>query len=298
MKQGKSFLPAFFISAALILFLGALFFFRAPVLVVSDIHFNNLYGTKRILYGRVKASLSLFRPVREVILADGIGDDGIAFAVSEVSEKPYYVGFPHRYASGARRYKQQFPDIPVILFSGREGDTGQNQDITLVPTDLRTDFYRAGLGAAVLSGGGPGKILCYADDRIGTSAKHFLQLGLSEGGVESSPIFINTNDKYVSNEQVSCIILAGNTEDPFISRQNIPIILFSWADPALLPASVRIIFNDSPWEMIVPAVKTLQKGEFEGEIPSAAGINNGNGLTDSGKKQLKAALSKNKPLLN
>jgi hypothetical protein len=51
-------------------------------------------------------------------------------------------------------------------------------------------------------------------------------------------------------------------------RPDIPAILFSWLDPALTPADVVVIFDDSPWALAAPAARMAAEGVAEGLIPS------------------------------
>jgi hypothetical protein len=47
-----------------------------------------------------------------------------------------------------------------------------------------------------------------------------------------------------------------------------PVLLFSWADPAFIPAETVLVFDDSPWSQILSVYRMLKKGETRGLIPS------------------------------
>lgn len=286
------FLPVVLLAITLIIFLA-----RTPVLIVSDQNFNDLYGRDRAFSARIRSSITLFRQVRLVTLAEDIGPDGITFAVSEISENPFCVCFPHRYAGGAVNYNQQFPQVKTALFTGRESYSGSSEQLTVIQTDTETDMYRAGLIAAIIAEGSPGKILCYTGNRIQTPEKYFFELGLKDGGREGEAVFIGTNEKYSGETTIACVVVTGSTDDPFITKQNIPIILFSWGDTYFFPSQVKIIFSDSIWEMAVPTVKMLQKEENITKFPSNIRINPKSGVSSDQKRQLKSAFSKNRPLI-
>jgi hypothetical protein len=44
------------------------------------------------------------------------------------------------------------------------------------------------------------------------------------------------------------------------SGTKIPVILFSWMDPAASSGDVKIVFDDSPWALASEAVKSLGRG--------------------------------------
>jgi hypothetical protein len=75
---------------------------------------------------------------------------------------------------------------------------------------------------------------------------------------------------YTVPESVSCTVLTGLAEFFLEKNLNIPVILFSWADPALTPSRVKVIFDDSPWAQTVEAVKILTGNREPGSIPSTA----------------------------
>jgi hypothetical protein len=307
-----------FLSALVLLFVIGIFFIRAPVLIVSDQYFNDLYGKNRALFSGIRSSIKLFRQVKLVTVAEDIGPDGIAFAVSQVSENPYIVCFPYRYLDGAQNYQNQFPSINTLLFSGKEKNPDVPKRLGDIQTDTETDLYRAGLAAALISEGKEGKILCYIENRGSREYRSSFEQGLKDGGREGDALFIALNRSYTDNEPVSCIVLTGNSDDSFIIEENIPIILFSWADPNLFSSQVKVIFNDSPWETLIPAIKMFQNANISKDLPEDDSIDSEN-LTESlnlnvlpssikmhskndfsaaEKKRLEKAFLQNKPLTN
>lgn len=298
MKIKPRFAVIFFLPALPLIIAIGIFLLRAPVLVVSDQYFNDLYGKHRTLFAEMKSSISLFRRFQLVTVADDIGPDGIAFAVSEVSEHPFCVCFPYRYADGARNYQQLYPSVNVLLFMGRTRNPELSESFTLVQTDTETDLYRAGLGAALISQNKAGKILCYIERGRRAEGIPFFEWGLKDGGREGDALFIDLNGTYSDETAISCIVLTGSSEDSFITGQNIPILLYSWADPDIFPPRVTVIFSDSLWETVLPAVKMLASGEKLISLPSIIQMHPQNTFSSNEKNQLKNAFLQNKPLIH
>ena len=48
----------------------------------------------------------------------------------------------------------------------------------------------------------------------------------------------------------------------------IPLILFTWLDPALVSWEVAVIFDDSIWTLAVPAVRLAEQKQPDAKIPS------------------------------
>lgn len=278
----------------LILIMMGIFLFRAPVLIVSDHYFNDVYGKNRSFFARIRSSISLFRRVETVNLAEDIGPDGIAFAVSEVSKNPFCVIFPYRFFDGAKKYQDQYPAVKTIISAGKEVLSEPRTALGIVQTDTETDLYRAGLSAAIISQGKEGKILCYIENGGAVTEKYFFEQGLKDGGREGDALFIGLDEKFSDEIHISCIVLTGSSEDSFITKENVPIILFSWTDPEFFPSQVNLIFSDSPWETAVSAVKMLQKGENLMDLPSIIQINPQNDFSFTKTRQLKNAFLQDK----
>jgi hypothetical protein len=286
-KKSQRTLIIFFSVVLLILIVIGIFFSRAPVLIVSDHYFNDLYGKNRTLFAEIRSSINLFRPVRTVIVAEDIAADGIAFAVSEASDNPFCVYFPYRYVDGARNYQEQFPSIKTILHAGRENASRLQEQFSIIQTDTNIDLYRAGFSAARIAQGNEGKILCYIRNRGNTEERNSFEAGLKDGGREGDALFIDLNRNYSDDEDVSCIVLTGTSQDTFITDEVIPIILFSWADPDYFSPQVNVIFNDSPWESVASAVKMLGNEKITIELPSSIQVSAKADVSYKEKNQIK-----------
>jgi hypothetical protein len=276
MKRGGKAL-ALIIGIVLVLAAPALvFFIRSPVLIVIDIPFSSLYGgTRRVLLRQVFASLALFRQVKPVMIAEGAGPDVLVFAVEEaasrsLSRRPYCVLFPYRYSEAALRYREQFPGIPAVLLEGRAGQRSgiaAGSGLFVFKTDQESDMYRAGLCAAILSGG-TGKTVVFQDYSIEETGRRAFADGLREGGNGTAPLFLGGFYELSDFSGISCVVLAGSGAEYFEQNLTHPVIFYTWLDPGMVPPEVVLVFDDSPWALAVPAVKMIAKNQNEGRIPS------------------------------
>jgi hypothetical protein len=232
------------------------FFLRAPVVLVSDAAFESLYGGRRVLQSRVSSSLALFRPVRVVSVADSAGPEMAAFAVEAAVSRPYCVLFPNRYAEGARRYTRDYPQIPVVVLEGRRRELSREEGLRYAATDLVIDLYRAGRCAAFFAAP-QGRVLFFQDEPLDPAGREAFVRGLKGGGWEGSPLYLNAGTEYTAFDDISCVLVMGSPSFFLERNLDIPVILFSWINPALTSSRVKLIFDDSPWALLVPVVKTL-----------------------------------------
>jgi hypothetical protein len=256
---------------------GLAFFFRSPVLIVTDAPFLSLYGPGRIRERRMAASFRLFRRVKPVIIAEGAGMDVVVFAVEEAASKPYCVIFPSRYYEGGRRYAEQFPGIPVISLGAAAAESRPGAG-RLISAGIRreADLYRAGRCAGLMvqkareteGPDGEGDILVLPGQALLPADRSALLAGLREEGIEKEPRFLNVSAEAAGLQGVSCVILTGPAAEYLEKNLKIPVILFSWLDPALTSRETVMIFDDSPWALAVPAVKLAVRGDAGVNIPS------------------------------
>jgi hypothetical protein len=256
--------------------LAAVFFSRRPVVLVTDSAFTAFYGEQRTKVKKISLSALLFRQVKTALVAESAGPDLVSIAARTASAKPYAVFFPYRYRDGALRYVSDHPDVLAAVLAGRESpapgpevpDTAGaagGSGLAWYSTDVLTDFYRGGICAGLLTVSA-GEILVQAGTVTPEQRLALLQ-GVEEGSVrETVPRVRFTNREFP--EGVACAVLAGGGEAFFKEAPSIPFVLYSWLDPAAIPAEAAVIFSDSPWEALPEALKLLEKGLFEGVIPS------------------------------
>ncbi|MDR2536811.1 MAG: hypothetical protein LBC46_00750 [Treponema sp.] len=259
MKLGKRNV-FFFIIPVFVLLLCGVFLLRAPVLLVTDAPFDALYGKTRALLKRVEASLRLFRRVRPVSVSVDAGSDIVAFAVEVAARSPYLVLFPYRYLEGARRYAEAFPETPVFVLGGRSRE--DTEPLGFVSTDSATDFYRAGLCAALIASDAQqvaGEVLLFQGDPIPVEWSAAFLAGLREKGFEREPKYLSVTEDYSDTQNVVCVVMSGQATTFLERNLNIPVILFSWVDPALTSQAITVIFDDSPWALLIRVARAMGK---------------------------------------
>ncbi|MCL2805378.1 MAG: hypothetical protein FWD26_05510 [Treponema sp.] len=282
--------PIIIISAfviAVFMVLPVVFFVRTPVLIVIEQEFSRFYGEERIRKEAFQASLVLFRPVRTVVAANDASDDVVALAVTENSAKPFCVLFPLRFARSARIYREQNPQIPVVILEGRftEDDSPAAfavgrypQDYFLYKTDIDRDFYRAGLAAAAFDNGKNGRIIVFLEQNIHSQAREAFLRGVNEYKRREAPennerptptsSFFSSFSQFSETSNISCVVLTGTGIEYLERKTKIPVICFTWLAPDYIPDNVALIINDSPWSQVVQAVKMAKSGLPQGFIES------------------------------
>jgi hypothetical protein len=260
-KRGRVF---FALGLFLVLCLpGLVFFLRSPVLVVGDLPFISLYGASRIRQRQTAASIALFRRVKPVIIAENAGPDLAVFAVEEADARPHAVIFPYRYDEGGRRYAGQFPRTQVIILDSRAGwgSPGGVGKPAHINTRRREDMYRAGLMAGLIAQSRPGETLVFQENSLSPADKNALSAGLRAREIEKPPLFLNSAAEYAGFQTAACAVLAGGAADFLDQNPKIPVILFSWLDPALTSREVLVVFDDSPWALAAAALRAARAGE-------------------------------------
>jgi len=265
---------------------------RAPVLIVSDEIFLNLYGRERIKKDTFYNSLVLFRNILTVEVANDASEDIIALAVHGVSKNPYCVIFPLRFAASALMYYEHNPGIRTVVLEGRSAETSEIDDsvnIFKYKTDIEADFFKAGFLASAFklppvpeSEENPAQnaedirkrhIAVFLELRLnnasGLKIKESFLAGMNEHNEDPPEVRYYTSYSDFSNfTNLSCVILAGIGSEFLENKQGVPIIVFTWLDPALITSNVTVIIDDSPWAQAVQAVRLAESGAKEGLIKS------------------------------
>ena len=252
------------------------FYVRSPVLIVTEESFLNLYSEYRAEQEIVKTSFALFRQVKIVKVANDAGYDIVPVAVMDTSSRPYCVIFPLRFVRSAKLFSEQNPDITVIILEGRYQDTEKptqsviGDDISgffIYKTDVNSDFYKAGTVAAVLDQEKSGSVVVFSDKNMPQARESFLR-GLNDRGNLLETRFFTSFLQYSEISNLSVIVLAGSGSEIVEKKTGIPIILFTWIDPSLLPLNAALVIDDSSWVQARDAVKMASKGEKQGFIES------------------------------
>jgi len=240
------------------------FLSRSPLVVVTDASFKALYGPKRLKKMENMLSLRLFRKVIPVYVDESAGSDLVSFAVEDAFKKPLAVLFPHRYMGAGDYYKENHADTPVYIASGRNQTSKAKEAVSFIRTDVKTDFYRAGLCAAFLAD--EGTIMFISDEVVSNENREAFVEGLRAMDHLTYTNWARYNSDFLSETYLACAVIAGPVGDFFEKRPEIPVILFSWADPDFTPRSVKVIFDDSPYALTFKEPKLFSSTEAEGEI--------------------------------
>ena len=256
------------IVALLVIFGFALriFFNRPPVLFVTDISFSQLYGPERLERQIRSVSFSFFRQVIPVLVDESAAPELVAIAAEDAFGEPWAVVFPYRYIEGARRYKEAMPETPVLVIGSPL--RLEEEAFSVVNIDTGTDYYRAGMAAALLAG--EKRPLFFYDGTISSELREFFQQGLTDNGSLSEPVFVNATSSFSSWAEIGCVIVAGPAARFAEQNLDIPVILFSWIDPSLTPGTVKLLFDDSHLTLAVEALKALPAAEII--LPSSPSI--------------------------
>jgi hypothetical protein len=280
-----------------------IFLARAPVLVVTDAPFAALYGETRIQRQRASASRTLYRRVKPVMVADGASPDILIIAISSAASKPFCVIFPRHQSSAAERYHEQFPEIPVVLFGGAVPASGLPAPeglLCVYGTDRETDLYRAGLFAGILADArqrqeaeaGSQSFALWQDRAVTDAQRDLFSRGARERRPETGVVFVSSAGEMPNERNLSCVVLTGAGAEYLERRTRLPIIMFSWVDPAMVPKEIAVVFDDSPWALAVPAVRMAASRQPEGKIPSNPLIISGNSADNGIFRALRRAARK------
>jgi hypothetical protein len=266
---------AIIIAAIMALLIPVIVFFaRSPVLIVTDHAFITLYGEERIRAEQRSSSISLFRRLKTVAVADEAADDIVKIAISDVSSRPFCVIFPLRFARAARLYREENMKIPVVLLEGRNNNErflsvlGDINDYLVYQTDIESDFYRAGVAAAAFNTAENGRIAVFLDYGIMAQAGDAFLKGINSLENPPDASFYTSVPGNIENPDIFCVVIAGAGTEYFESEIKKPVIFFTWVDPLFLPDNVVLIVNDSPVTQSVQAVRMAAAKAANGKIQS------------------------------
>jgi hypothetical protein len=249
---------------------GLLFALRRPVVVVTDVAFDDLYGRSRAERQRSAASLKLFRRIITAEVADSAAPLAAAEAAAAAFPAPACTVFPKRYEAGATAYAQRFASVPTVVVGDADSALGP-APVVRFSADRVTDLYRAGrvAGLLCLKVGRP-LLLAAADESI-TS---FTQ-GLLDSGFSAEPMLLFPGAPLPSSGAFDCLVASLSLRgSPALELKGIPTVLFSWIDPDLSAADTVVVFDDSIWALLIGAVQAAREGKA-GSAPSKVWFQHG-----------------------
>jgi len=272
MKTSYKIIAIFGTLVLAVIVLVVVFNSRRPVLILADHSFMRLYGVERTRNEANRASRALFRPIKVVIIADGVGDDIIQIAITDTSSNPFCVLFPFRFLSSAIIYHEHNPDVRVVILEGRDSQDSERlanlSGYFIYKTDISADFYRAGIAASELSLDYHGKIAIFLEPGIEVQAREAFLRALNDQGKLMETYFFTSFSEFPEIPGLSIAVLAGVGLEFLNENPGVPAILFSWFEPFLIPSDVVLVINDSPLAQAVQAVSMVSAGTENGSIRS------------------------------
>ncbi|MCL2277308.1 MAG: hypothetical protein FWC21_05360 [Treponema sp.] len=260
---------------------------RSPVLIVTESSFLTLYGERRINRTVFLSSLSLYRPVKIVEIANNAGADIVHYAVAEISQNPYCVIFPRRFSQSARIYQEYYPQTKIIILEGKyPRDTVNEEGFYSYYSDIESDFFRAGYAAAAFTESKSVNIAVFFEPNqyliYGSMAEEAFLKGLDDLGSMAETYFFTSFSDLPEYLEISCLIIAGAGWEFFENGSaGVPVILFSWLDPYMVPSDIVLVIDDSPFAQLLDAVKLSAAGFWGGSVKSRFSVIN-TGIIGSG----------------
>jgi hypothetical protein len=257
-----------------------LFFFRAPVILVSDLYFSSLYGGAHEQVRRLEATFLILKQIRIVRVLQDTDSLSLAEAVQRASFRPpEAVFFPYSYAEAAELYastqiKAGNIATKTVVFADRNKPGHGEELCYYVRTDGDIDFFRAGHCASILAREAgasqaaaltpdvPRSIIFIYDSDISMTDRKTFITGAEEDSSFSGRIdFASAYDNRNWNNAAS-IIIHGLAPAFLQSSIDIPSVLFSWQDNInYLPSQVKVMVNDSPYFLIPDVLRRLRMSD-------------------------------------
>jgi hypothetical protein len=160
-------------------------------------------------------------------------------------------------------------------------------------------MYRAGLFAGALGikkSSAEAQRTCFMlqDPYIQAAEREFFFRGLRESDSRAVVRFVNSATDIPAPEGISCMVLSRSGGEYLDNNAKIPLILFTWLDPSMLPAETAAVFDDSTWALVVQTARMAISSQAEGKIPSKPLVFSGESA-DNGIDRILKQLAKKTP---
>lgn len=258
--------------------LSIIFFMRAPVILVSDMYFSEVYGARSEQVKRLEASFKCFTQIKIVrILEEETDTISIAESIQRSSRNPKAVFFPFAYSNAAEYYAStivpaQKGNTKTFVFLDRNQASQDLKPYYYVRSDTDIDFHRAGTCAAVLGTIGANSSDVEAQKKsiyfisnllLNQAEKESFIEGIQEGLFPGRIDFISGYEN--RNWDTAAAIVIYGPAPAFLQAQvEVPIILFSWYNSAsYLPRSIKVLVDDSPY-FVIPNILKQARNAIEG----------------------------------
>ncbi len=243
-----------FIIVALLIVLIALvigvYALKRPLIIVVDAGAVAVYGQGRAVSEMWMLRFRLLRPVLFIVLDSPYETRTVVSRVAAAARLPIAVVFPRRYEEAALVYKSEL-NVPVVILNDSSEYYSEENGLIYLSADRETDFHRAALALALylerldLSADMEKKLAFYRTDAESYYDDSFAK-GLAAGGFDGNVVYAKIDDR-VERSVLGVVYGAGTASLAQTISFDIPFVLFSWADPDILPDAAILEFDDSPW---------------------------------------------------
>jgi hypothetical protein len=285
---------------SLIIFVSILsyvFFFRSPIILVSDVYAYALYGADWERMRVLSVSLKARRPVRIYRLMEETDSQTISENIVKANREPHSVFFPGRFADAARIYGDYIRQAgnqktkAILLQDGSRVQVAPDNVVSAV-SGTEIDYYRAGFcaaqlsidyleasSAAALATGSPpipeGEIVFIYDTQPTNMCREAFINGTTDAGFTGTTNFSPGRDSLV-NERVSCIVIEGPASGVLNAARQ-PVIVLTWFyNKNYLQHNIMVHIDDSPYALIPKIIKGPLKDGSIIKIPADFTILKGN----------------------
>jgi hypothetical protein len=233
-----------------------LFFLRPPIVLVTDVYFETLYGVKKGQLEQLKASFRVFRQIKKVYVGEDTSNLTIIDSVEKSYFAPFCVFFPFWYKDAAAAYSQKHTASKTYVFLDNNNAPQDASSVIYIRSDTENDYYRMGRFAAALSNesgvkdDGHKKILFIYDIDIESAEESAFNKGLAAGGFLGGSDFIKNNE-FQSVGNVSCVVVQGPAASFLNAGTSVPAIVRAWfLNPKYVPNNIKVQIDDSPYCLI------------------------------------------------
>jgi hypothetical protein len=288
---------------ALIISVGLLsyvFFFRPPVILVSDIYSSALYGADWERMRLLSLSLKILRPVHIYRLMEETDSKTISENIIKANSKPHSVFFPGRFSDAAQFYGDDIKEqgnqtTKAVLCYDSSRELQAHENIIIAVNGPQIDYYRAGYSAALLakdyvtkkektlaaattasaaaasdppSSVDEGEIVFIYDTQPTSENSDAFIRGTAAAGFTGTTNFSLGRDSLL-NDRVSCFVIEGPPAGILGSTATQPMIILTWFyNKNYLRQNIKVQIDDSPYALIPKVLKERPKTGSTISIPA------------------------------
>jgi hypothetical protein len=279
----KIFCEAYVPYIAFIIFLNIVcffFFVQAPVILVSDNYFTEIYGARFEQIRRLETAFKIRKNVKIVRIQDNTDALSIIEAIEHTSGRPAAVFFPFAYSDAAENYARLNAEknlsTKTFVFLDRNPVPKTDTPLYYVRNDTDIDFHRAGACAGLLARERLETLEAAPDKRetiyfictvpLNPADQESFAEGIKESGFKGGLDFVNG---YESRgwDNAAAVVAYGPAAAFFQAQVDVPAVLFSWYNNvSYMPANIKVLVDDSPYYMIPQALSSAQRAFVDAKV--------------------------------